>query len=125
MILSTTKKPVETWKFLNWLTSDDIQSEYARSLESRLGIAARFQTANIKALSDISWIKQEYETLMAQWKNTVGVEEVPGSYYVARNINNALRNVVSYDNDPQEVLKEYTLTINEEIRKKRDQYKLD
>mgnify|MGYP000662018356 FL=1 len=62
---------------------------------------------------------------MAQWKNTVGVEEVPGSYYVARNINNALRNVVSYDNDPQEVLKEYTLTINEEIRKKRDQYKLD
>ena len=40
-------------------------------------------------------------------------------------MDNALRNVINYGTDPQEVLKEYALTINEEIASKRHEFGLE
>lgn len=122
IMLSSASDKEGAWEFLRWLSSDEIQSRYGRDIESRLGVASRYQTANYNAAKDIPWTASELERIYAQWENTEGIPEVPGSYYVARNINNALRNVVSYGNDPQEVLKEYTITINDEIETKIKQY---
>ncbi|HCA29222.1 MAG TPA: hypothetical protein DEP23_06530 [Ruminococcaceae bacterium] len=71
------------------------------------------------------WKTSEYKKLWEGWQNTRGIPEIPGSYYVPRNVENALRNVLSYSNDPQEVLKEYALSMNDEIQNKRREFGLE
>jgi len=125
MMLSTTDNQNASWEFMKWLTSADTQSEYGRQLESLMGVSARLASANIEAMKNLPWKTEEYRKLSSQWNKTRGIPEVPGSYYVSRNVDNALRHVISYSDDPQEVLKEYALSINEEIQSKRSEFGLE
>ena len=125
MMLATSDKQEEAWEFLRWWTDEDTQTEYGRQLENQLGVAARHTSANVKAMNNLPWTTAERTKLFAQWEQVAGLPEVPGSYYVARNVDNALRNVLSYGNDPQEVLKEYAISINEEIASKREEFGLE
>ncbi|HIW73291.1 MAG TPA: extracellular solute-binding protein [Firmicutes bacterium] len=125
MMLATTEMPEEAWEFMRWWSSEEIQSEYGRQLESLMGVSARLQSANVEAMQGLPWKQSELRKLTAQWENTRGIPEIPGSYYVSRNVDNALRNVINYGTDPQEVLKEYALTINEEIASKRHEFGLE
>ncbi len=125
MMLASAKQPQASWEFMKWWTSEEIQIEYGRQLEGLLGVAARHNSANIKAMKSLPWKTDEYKKLFAAWQNTRGIPEVPGSYYVPRNVENALRRVLSYSDDPQEVLKEYGLTINDEIQNKRREFGLE
>ena len=125
MMLATSDKQEEAWEFLRWWTDEDTQTEYGRQLENQMGVAARHASANMNAMKNLPWTTAERNKLFAQWEQVQGLPEVPGSYYVARNVDNALRNVLSYGNDPQEVLKEYAISINEEIASKREEFGLE
>ncbi len=125
MMLATSDKQDEAWEFLRWWTDEDTQTEYGRQLENQLGVAARHTSANVNAMKNLPWTTAERTKLFAQWEQVEGLPEVPGSYYVARNVDNALRNVLSYGNDPQEVLKEYAISINEETASKREEFGLE
>ncbi len=125
MMLASAKQPQASWEFMKWWTSQEIQVEFGRQLEALLGVAARHNSANIEAMKHFPWKTSEYKKLWEGWQNTRGIPEIPGSYYVPRNVENALRNVLSYSNDPQEVLKEYALSMNDEIQNKRREFGLE
>ena len=57
-------------------------------------------------------------------KETVGVPEVPGSYYTPRHVVNGARKVINDKDDPRETLIDYTRKINEELTRKRQEFKL-
>lgn len=124
MILASSKRVDAAWEFLKWWTSDEVQVEFGRQIESVLGPAGRYPTANVHALSSLPWSVNEYEKLLAQWEWVRGVPEVPGGYMIGRHLDNAFRKVV-YENKPaRDILVDYNRLINEEIERKRIEFGL-
>jgi ABC-type glycerol-3-phosphate transport system substrate-binding protein len=125
MILSNSKRPDLAWEFLKWWVSAETQLRFGRELESIMGAAARYPTANYEAFSQLSWGSEQKAVLDEQRKWTVGIPEVPGDYFVSRHITNAVRKILNQGLDTRETLLDYTITINDELKKKRQEFGLE
>ena len=110
---------------MKWWVSTDIQTTYGREMESLLGSAARYPTANMEAVANLSWTVSDYNSLLTQWESVVGVPQVPGGYFTSRHVSNAFWTVVSSGGDPRETLTDYVDIINKEIINKRKEFGLD
>ncbi|GHV66662.1 ABC transporter substrate-binding protein [Spirochaetia bacterium] len=125
LIFSNAKHPDLAWQFLKWWVSADTQLRFGRELESVMGAAARYPTANFDAFTRLSWGSEQMAVLREQRSWTVGNPEVPGGYYVGRHITNAVRRVINEGEDTRETLLDYTITINDELKKKRKEFGLE
>ncbi|MDR0316144.1 MAG: extracellular solute-binding protein [Treponema sp.] len=125
MIFSNSKIPEVTWEFLKWWVSSDTQLRFGREMESIMGAAARYATANYDAFKRLSWGSEQMTVLDAQRAWTVGTPEVPGGYFVSRHIVNAVRRILNEGEDTRETLLDYSLTINDELIKKRKEFGLE
>ena len=109
-----------------WWLSEEIQTQYGKEMEGLMGEAARYPTANVKAFANLPWPTDDYEALEEQFKNVKGIPQVPGSYYIWRNVNNAFYSVVVAEDDklmqPREALNEYVEYIDAEITNKRQEF---
>lgn len=124
IIMHNSQHVDEAWEFLKWWTSTEVQMEFGRQIESIMGPAGRYPTANVQALAGLPWSVEEYEKLITQWSWTRGVPEVPGGYMIGRYLDNAFRQVV-YNNKPaRDILADYNRLINEEITRKRVEFDL-
>ncbi|MCL2107951.1 MAG: extracellular solute-binding protein [Oscillospiraceae bacterium] len=124
MILSNCKDPDKAWEFMRWWVSSDTQLRFGRELESVMGTAARYPTANLVAFNQLGWNARDNSVLNRQWEWVVGTPEVPGGYYVQRHIINAVRRVINDSVDMRETLLDYTRSINNELEKKRKEFGL-
>ena len=113
------------WEFMKWWTSADVQKTFGTELESVLGSAARYNTANLEAAKALPWTVKTRQVLMEQWDTAKGIPEVPGGYYTSRYIEFAMRLVVNDNESPRDTLMKYVETINEEIALKRNEFRLD
>jgi ABC-type glycerol-3-phosphate transport system substrate-binding protein len=125
MIFSGARNPELAWEFLKWWLSSETQLRFGREMESILGAAARYPTANYEAFRRIPWGSEQMAVLAEQRSWTVGVPEVPGSYYVGRHIANAIRRVLNTNQDTRETLLDFNIIINNELRKKRIEFGLE
>lgn len=136
VILSQGENHEQSWEFIKWWTQDDIQATFGRELESVLGTAARFPTANKEAMTRLPWQKQTYEKLMAQRAWVKPFPEVPGGYYTSRYVDFAFRDVINNASatantnssifiDSGELLIKAAETINKEIDEKRQELGLN
>jgi len=125
MIFSNAKNKDAAWQFMKWWVSEETQLRYGRELESIMGAAARYPTANYAAFRRLSWGADQMAVLDEQRKWTVGVPEVPGGYFISRHITNAARKILNEGQDTRETLLDYTLTINDELIKKRKEFGLE
>ncbi|MDF2610472.1 MAG: sugar transporter substrate-binding protein [Lachnospiraceae bacterium] len=112
------------WEFMKWWASTDTQVRFGREIEALLGSSARYATANMNAFSQLAWSMDDIEILTEQWRQTVGIREIPGGYYTGRHLTNAMRKVINKKEDPRDTMIDYTITINEEIAKKRSEFGL-
>ena len=110
------------WEFMKWWAQADTQVRFGREIEALLGSSARYATANKEAFSNLAWSADDIAVLNEQWEQTVGIREVPGGYYTGRHISNAIRRVINEKSDPRETLIDYTITIDDEITKKRKEF---
>ncbi len=115
------QEKADAWKFMCWWTDTDAQADFGRELESLLGSAARYNTANREAAQRMPWTSDELSSLMEQWDNLVGYPEMVGGYYYTRYYSFAFNEVLDDYADPRETLLDYVQTINEEIKYKRQQ----
>lgn len=119
MLLKDAEDYDVAWTFLKWWVSADTNTRFGRELESIMGSAARYATANQVAFEELAWSKEDAEVIREQWKWTVGTPNVAGGYSTLRHMINAYRKVIYNDEDPRETLLDYTRTINDEIKYKR------
>ncbi|MBR5941796.1 MAG: extracellular solute-binding protein, partial [Clostridia bacterium] len=121
------KRGVEkaAWAYIDWFTSEDAQAKYGFDIETLLGAAGRYDTANISAAERLPWSAKEWKVLKAQWDNMFINPVVIGDYYYSRNITFAFRNVVIYSKNPREMLLSYNKEINAEITTKRKEFNLE
>lgn len=124
IILKQSKRQDEAWEYLKWWTDEETQVRFGREMESIMGAAARYPTANKAALERLPWPVDDYNNLVSQWENVVGIPEVPGGYFTPRHIDNAFRKVVYSNKDPRETILDYARLINEELYKKRKEFGL-
>ena len=112
------------WVFMQWWTSAEVQSAYANEMEALLGPSAKQATANIEALSLMSWSKDEIDSLMAQLNAVQCTPEYPGSYIIGRYTNFAFLDVYNKDAEPVAEMLEYIVSINKELSRKRSEFGL-
>ncbi|NLJ84213.1 MAG: extracellular solute-binding protein, partial [Halanaerobiaceae bacterium] len=77
IIMKNARDKEAAWEFLKWWTSAETQVRFGRELESIMGTAARYPTANIEALQLLPWRVEELEVLLEQWEWVKGLPEVP------------------------------------------------
>ena len=125
IMLRGTEHPEEAWKFMDWWTSATSQSAFGNEIEALLGAAARYATANIEGFNRLAWSATELKVLNEARKQVIDNEEVPGGYYVDRNINNAFTATYLRDQDAREMLTYWTNETNREIKRKRAEFGMD
>ena len=113
-----------SWEFMKWWAQPDTQVRFGREIEALLGSSARYATANKDAFVQLSWSADDIAVLDEQWNQTVGIREVPGGYFTGRHITNAIRKVINDKDDARETIIDYSVTINDEITKKRIEFGL-
>ncbi len=111
------------WRFMEWWTRTESQTEFAKEMKSILGKAAMHATANVKAIGNLPWTKEEYTALYRQLAHVVGTPEVPGNYFLIRNIGFA--SVTGYTSGNAEELLDWAQETNEEISRKRKEFGLE
>ena len=84
-----------------------------------------FRSANVEALSRLSWSEGELKRLYDQQAELVEIPVLPSSYAVTRNIMNAFRETVNNMENPRDTLIWYNRDINEEIARKRENLEED
>lgn len=112
------------WTFMQWWTSADVQSAYGNEMIALLGPSAKQNTANIEALSKMSWTKDEYDNLRAQFNAVKCTPEFPGSYIIGRYTNFAFLDVYNNSKEPTEELLSQIVDINNELTRKRSEFNL-
>lgn len=123
VMMSTAKDKDKSWEFMKWYTGVEAQATFGREIESMLGAAARYLTANVEAMKELPWTKDASDKILEQWQYVVGIPEVPGSYYTGRNVEFAWKEVINNGTNPNTVLLEYIRDINLEIERKREEFK--
>ena len=111
-----------SWEFMKWWANADTQIRFGREIEALLGSSARYATANRDAFENLSWSTEDIAVLGDQWNQTVGIREVPGGYFTGRHISNAIRKVINEKVDSRETIIDYSILIDEEIKKKRKEF---
>ena len=112
----------KSWEFMKWWANADTQVRFGREIEALLGSSARYATANRDAFSNLSWSTEDLKVLDEQWDQTRGIREVPGGYFTGRHISNAIRKVINEKVDSRETIIDYSILIDEEIKKKRIEF---
>ena len=113
------------WEFIKWWSDAKAQTRYANDVEAALGISARYSTANWETLASQGWTSKELEVLTNQFNNLKFIPIVPGNYYVSRGITNSIRAVIDDGANAREMLTEWTIKINSEILRKRNEFYLN
>lgn len=123
MMLKDAENKDAAWRYMDWWTSAQTQSRFGKEMEAILGKAAKQATANLEALENMPWTKSEFDNLMTGWSFATGTPEVPGGYYVTRSIGFAA--ALAYNNGDPESLLDYVKEVNDEITRKRREFKLE
>ncbi|MDR1530805.1 MAG: extracellular solute-binding protein [Clostridiales bacterium] len=124
MIKKDSARYGDVFTFLSWWVSAEAQAQFGSELENIMGAAARYPTANVEAFGRLPWPRSQADALMAQWSEVVEMPQIPGSYYIGRNISFAFRSVVYSFANERETLYKYNKEINKEIARKRREFGL-
>ncbi|MEV5027194.1 extracellular solute-binding protein [Paenibacillus sp. LPE1-1-1.1] len=115
------KKP-EAWQFLKWWLSAEVQEQYGSDLEAMNGVAFRWNTSNVEAFTNLPWKKEDAAIILNQWKWYKDIPNVPGGYFLEREMNNAwVRSVVKTSNYMSS-LEQAVRDINRELLRKQQEF---
>lgn len=123
ILLAQSEKQDAAWEFLEWWSRDDTQREYARELESLIGVEARWNSANLNVFQSLDWEEEDLAVLGEQWKWATETPVVLGGYYTTRYVNNAFNSVVvSGKMTVRDALENAVKEINRELKMKQEEY---
>ncbi|TNF08510.1 MAG: extracellular solute-binding protein [Bacillota bacterium] len=118
VILRSTDQPDDSWEFLKWWMSEDVQANFAFNLQSTYGPTYTWLSGNIRAFEASPFPEKDREIILEQIKWLVDVPRTPGQYMLERSISDVW-NTAIYDGTPTGIaVDRYTILIDREIRRK-------
>ena len=122
IIMKQSEKPEQSWEFLKWWSSAEVQTRFAKEVEAMIGAEARWNTANKEAFLSLSWNDEDVATLQEQWRWAKEIPTVLGGYMTNRHLTNAWTSVVMSGMDIREALESAVREINRELIMKQEEY---
>ncbi|MDC7243626.1 MAG: extracellular solute-binding protein, partial [Sphaerochaetaceae bacterium] len=122
MILSSSEMQSESWDFLSWWMSTEIQSLFAQRLQTTYGTGYLWNTANLEAFASLAISSDDKEVILEQWEYALEASRIPGAYMVEREISNAWNEIVFDDANPRVTLDAAVITANREILYKMEEF---
>ncbi|MFC5649900.1 extracellular solute-binding protein [Paenibacillus solisilvae] len=122
MIFKDTGHPQESWSFLKWWMSADVQLEYANSLQTAYGETYMWNTANLSAFEQLPWPEEDKKVILEQFKWVREPSRVPGAYMVEREISNVWNKVVFNGKNPRTTIDDSVIRTDREIKKKMEEF---
>ncbi len=113
-----------SWQFLQWQTGEKAQANYGNRMVALIGPSAKYETANLKAIDNLSWTAKEKAAIMNQMDHLSSIVNYPGSYIINRYTQFAFLDAVNESADPIDALSSYIDAINSEIARKREEFGL-
>ena len=113
-----------SWQFLQWQTGDVAQADYGNKMVALIGPSAKYESANLKAIDNLSWTASERMAIKNQMENLSSIVNYPGSYIINRYTQFAFLDAVNENADPIDALSSYIDAINSEIARKREEFGL-
>ncbi|MCQ2413380.1 MAG: extracellular solute-binding protein [Clostridia bacterium] len=115
---------LSAWQFMQWQTSATVQANYGNRMVALIGPSAKYETANINAIKNLSWSAAERAALEDQIAHLSSVVNYPGSYIIDRYTKFAFLNAKNDAANPVDALRQYIDAINAEIKRKREEFDL-
>ena len=125
VILAGSKDVKSAFEYLKWWTSAEVQTAYGSELESVVGAAARYNSANMEAVYSTGWTSDTKQQLSAQIAQLSAIPEVPGGYLTTRYYSFAFRDIAYNGDRVRDTMVDAAEKINAEILHKREEYDLD
>lgn len=122
-ILKNGKHPQESWEFLKWWTSAEVQQKYGSELEALNGVTFRWNTSNIDAFVQLPWKEEDLKSILEQWKWFREIPNVPGSYFMERELTNAWNRTVVDGMNYRTSLETAVKEVDREIARKLQEFK--
>ncbi len=122
MILSDTEYKDESWEFLKWWMSTDVQTNFALRLQTTFGTEYLWNTANLEAFANLPIPAKHKDVILEQWEYALEASRIPGAYMVERELSNAWNKIVFDDANPRITLDEAVKTSNREILYKMEEF---
>ena len=121
-IFDNTNMPAESWQFLSWWMSEEIQTEFAFNLQSTLGNEYMWNSANVEAYMNAPW-PTEHKKIIAEQMNWIyETPRNPGSYMVERELSNAVNAVCLEGENLRAALDEAIKRIDRELERKLEEF---
>ena len=115
---------LSAWQFIQWQTGAKAQAEYGNRMVALIGPSAKYESANVKALEDLSWTSSEKEAIREQMHRLYSIVNYPGSYIINRYTKFAFLAAVNDGENAVDALTGYIDAINDEITRKREEFNL-
>ncbi|MBP3436837.1 MAG: extracellular solute-binding protein [Clostridia bacterium] len=113
-----------TWEYMKWQAGGSRQAQYGNEMVALVGPAAKYDTANIQALHELSWSASELDSLLEQFDHLSAIPNYPGSYIITRYTQFAFLDAKNEGMAPVDALQSYISAINQEITRKREEFGL-
>jgi hypothetical protein len=110
---------------MQWYTGAKTQASFANEMVAILGDSAKQPAANRDALELMTWSADELAEVKKQFDNLAAIPNYPGSYYIDRYTKFAFLEAYNNGANPVTSLQAYIDDINNEITRKREEFKLE
>ncbi|MNI07276.1 maltose ABC transporter periplasmic protein [compost metagenome] len=122
MMMQKSERKEQAWQFLEWWTSNNVQSRYGNDIESFAGIAYRWHTANVAALQTIPWTEEDLRMLNEQGQWAKNMPYVPGYYFLPRQMDFAWNDTILSRKPQKETLEKAEMSLLREMKRKQDEF---
>lgn len=121
-IFSNTEMPDVSWQFLSWWMSEEVQTEFAYTLQSTLGNEYLWNSANQQAFLNSPWPTEHKQIIAEQMQWIYEAPRIPGNYMVEREISNAINAVCLEGENLRAALDEAIKRIDREVERKLEEF---
>lgn len=115
IIMEDSSKKEAAWDFIKWWLSDETQSEFAQTLQSKYGSAYIWNSANVNAFAQLAIPAEDRFVILEQWQQTMNIRHTPASYMLERSLSDAWYNVVNKHIPVRRALNEAAVNTQQEL----------
>ena len=118
----TEEQTQHAWEFMKWQCGAEAQAEFGNKMVALIGPSAKYASANMEAIKNLSWTSAELSAIMEQLQSVSAIENYPGAYIIARYIQFAFYDAYNDRMDAAVAMQAYVNVINKEITRKREEF---
>ncbi len=121
-IMKQSQQKEESWAFLKWWLSSEVQTEFGNTLQTTYGPEYLWNSANRTAFEQLSFPEEDKKVIIGQWAVMQEVPQHPAQYIIEREISEAWSNVVLNGQPARIALDNAVTNINREFSRKLEEF---